>query len=90
MLCDNEQVRMFTLRAACRQIDVTITEINATPYHQHIDHLKQDMYFHSVVITTEQSQVPTYPPAHPSILITIHPYPLPPTHPPVNPPTHPS
>ena len=57
MLCDNEQVRVFTLRAACRQIDVTVTEINTTPYNQHIDHLRQDLYFHSVVITTEQTQV---------------------------------
>ena len=57
MLCDNEQVRTFTLRAACRQIDVTVTEVNTTPYNQHIEHLRQDMYFHSVVITTEQTQV---------------------------------
>jgi hypothetical protein len=56
MLCDNEQVRMFTLKASCRQIDITVSEVNGTPYDTQMVNLRQDMYFDKVVVTTDQSQ----------------------------------
>ena len=57
MLCDNEQVRMFTLKASCRQIDIDIASVNGTPFDPSLGtQLKPHMFFSSVVVTTEKIQ----------------------------------
>ena len=56
MVCDNRQVRSFSLRACSRQIDISVVEINNTRYDRKITDLASDLYFSGVTVQTEKTQ----------------------------------
>jgi hypothetical protein len=56
MVCDNRQVRSFSLRACSRQIDISVVEINNTRYDRKITDLASDLHFTGVTVQTEKTQ----------------------------------
>ena len=63
MLCDNNQLRLFTVRGLSRQIDISILEINNTRYNNNNNNNKQsksydncDLYFSNITVQTERIQ----------------------------------
>ena len=67
MLCDNNQVRLFSLKGLSRQIDISIIEINNTRYNNKNNNNNNDkknvnkyndcdLYFSNVTVQTEKIQ----------------------------------
>ena len=59
MLCDNNQVRLFTVKGLSRQIDISILEINNTRYNNNNKNKNSnncDLYFSNITVQTERIQ----------------------------------
>lgn len=56
MLCDNCQVRVFTIKGHSKQIDMVISDLNDVPINASDTSLKRDVFFNPVYVGSEDSQ----------------------------------
>lgn len=54
--CDNKDVKYYTVKGECRQINMTAIEINNVSFNFHDKTIKRDVFFQPITIGSDQSQ----------------------------------